>query len=280
VRPRVALATCDLFPQLAEGDPLLLAELRARGLAAEPAVWDDETVDWSSYDLVIIRSTWDYPPRREQFVGWAHRLPRVLNSADVIRWNTDKRYLAELPHAVATGFLEPGDRFDPPDHEYVIKPAISAGSRDTARYHAGEAAEARRHAQELLGAGRTVMIQPYLSAVDEHGETALMFFNGVYSHAIRKGQLLRPGWLPSKDVFVSEQIDVRDPSPAEREVAEEILDALPWPRAELLYARIDLIAGSDGRPRLIELELTEPSLFIDHVPAAAVRLVDAVLERL
>ncbi len=280
MRPRVALATCDLFPQLAEGDPLLLAELRARGVAAEPAVWDEQSVEWDAYDLVIIRSTWDYTPRRDQFVDWARRLRRVLNAADVLRWNTDKWYLSELPHAVPTGFLEPGDRFDPPDHEYVIKPAISAGSRDTARYHAGEAAAGRRHAQELLAAGRTVMIQPYLSAVDEHGESALMFFNGAYSHAVRKGQMLRPGVKPSQDVFVSEVIHPRTPSQAEREVAEEVLDSLPWPRTDLLYARVDLIAGPDGRPRLIELELTEPSLFIDHVPAAVQRLADAVLERL
>ena len=280
MKPRVALATCDLFPQLAEGDPLLLAELRARAVAAEPVVWDDENVDWDVYDLVIIRSTWDYTPRREEFIEWVERLPRVLNPANVIRWNTDKRYLAEVPHAVPTEFLEPGDRFDAPADEYVIKPAISAGSRDTARYPAGERAQARRHAEELLAAGRTVMIQPYLSAVDEQGESALVFFGGAYSHTIRKGQLLSPGQKPSKDVFLHEVIEPREPSSSERDVAEEILDSLPWPRSELLFARVDLIAGSDGRPRLIELELTEPSLFIDHVPAAAQRLAAAVLERL
>ncbi len=259
---------------------MLLAELRARGVAAEPAVWDDLSVDWDSYELVVIRSTWDYTPRHQQFIEWVQRLPAVLNRADVIRWNTDKHYLGGMPHAVMTEFVEPGDRFEPPAYEYVVKPAISAGSRDTARYRAGEDAKARRHVEKLLAAGRTAMIQPYLGAVDEHGETALVFFSGAYSHAIRKGQILRSGQKPSADAYVDEVIHPRDPSRAEREVAEQILDSLPWPRADLLYARVDLIADSDGQPRLIELELTEPSLFIDHVPAGVQRLADAVLERL
>src|SRR5947208_12420337 len=106
--PRVALVTCAAFPQLGEDEPLLLDALRERGVGAEPAVWDDPTVDWAGYDLVVVRSAWDYSSRRDQFVEWARSVPRLLNPADVIEWNTDKRYLATLARAVPTQFVEPG----------------------------------------------------------------------------------------------------------------------------------------------------------------------------
>ena len=35
--------------------------LAARGVDASPAVWDDDGVDWAHFDLVVVRSTWDYP---------------------------------------------------------------------------------------------------------------------------------------------------------------------------------------------------------------------------
>jgi hypothetical protein len=281
VSARVALATCAAFPQLAGDEPLLLQALRARAIIADPVVWDDRAVDWGAYDLVVVRSTWDYSPRRQDFIAWAQAVPRVLNAPDVIRWNTDKRYLSAVPHAVPTEFLEPGTQWQPPSGEYVIKPAVSAGSRDTARYRAGEEARARRHVAGLLAAGRTVMVQPYLQAVDEYGETALLFFSGRYSHAIRKGQMLGRGKPPTTDrLYVEEHIRPREPDAAERATAEEILDSLPWRREELLYARVDLVPGSDGAPRLIELELTEPSLFLSCSPGAADRLADHVLERL
>jgi glutathione synthase/RimK-type ligase-like ATP-grasp enzyme len=228
-----------------------------------------------------VRSTWDYALRREAFVRWAERVPRVLNPPDVIRWNTDKRYLTELPWAVSTELVAPGDSWAPPDGEYVLKPTISAGSRDTARYGHGDEARAREHMQALLDAGRTAMVQPYLSAVDDHGETALLFLAGEYSHAICKGQMLRRGASPLTDgLYLEEAIRARDPDRLERSVAEEVLDGLPWPREELLYARVDLIRGDDGRPRLLELELTEPSLFFSYRDGAADALAERIIERL
>lgn len=277
---RIALATCAEFSQLAEDDPGLLDELRSRGVDAVPAVWDETDTDWGAFDLVVIRSTWDYAPRRDEFVQWALRVPRLLNSPEVVAWNTDKRYLAELPHTVETRFLAPGDQFEPPGGEYVIKPAISAGSRDTARYGPGDEEAAARHATALLAADRVVMVQPYLASVDEHGETALLFFAGRYSHAIRKGQMLAPGIAPAAGLYVEEEISPREPDRAERKIADEILDSLRWSRAELLYARIDLIRGPDGSPRLVELELTEPSLFLSYGEGAAGRLADEIVSRL
>jgi glutathione synthase/RimK-type ligase-like ATP-grasp enzyme len=287
--PAIALATCSELPVLAEDDPLLLDALRARGVLAEPAVWDDPDVDWSAFDLVILRSTWDYSGRREQFLAWTRSVPRLLNPPDVVAWNTDKRYLGDLPGTVPTIFLQaPATAWDPPGEEYVVKPAVSAGSRDTTRYRAGEEAQARAHADALLAAGRTVMVQPYLSSVDAHGETALVFLDGEYSHAIRKAQMLFPGGAPppgraagtDAELFVAEEITARVPAADERAAAEEILDALPWPREDLLYARVDLIRDAGGAPLLIELELTEPSLFLSHGLGAADRLAASAVERL
>ncbi len=283
---RVALATCEQYPQLADDEPLLLDELRARGVDAEPAVWDEPAIDWDRYALVVVRSTWDWAWRHEQFVAWADSVPRLLNAAAVIRWNTDKRYLTQLPGAVATEYVRPGDRlrpddrWQPPAGQYVVKPTVSSGSRDTGRYGPGDDERATEHVGQLLARGRTVMVQPYLDAVDEHGETALVFFGGEYSHAIRKGQMLHHGHQPSSDLFVRERITERTPTRAERALAEEVLDSLPWARRELLYARVDLIAGPDGKPQVVELELTEPSLFLSYSPGAPQRLASQLLGRL
>jgi hypothetical protein len=266
---RVALATCSLFPELYEDERPLLGALSAVGISAEPAVWDDETVDWDSYELVVIRSVWDYVPRREQFLAWAESLPRLRNSAEIVRWNTDKRYLASLPGAIETDFVSAGDEWFAPAGEYVVKPTVSGGAQDTARYGPSDGERASAHVARLVGTGRTAMVQPYLDAVDSHGESALIFFAGELSHTIRKGPLLRPGEEPADEPFAAEEISPSEPTGAEVTHAELVLGALPWPAEELLYARVDLIPGSDGEPRLLELELTEPSLFFSYVPGAA-----------
>lgn len=284
---RVALATAAEFPDLDEDGPVLVDALARRGIEASPAVWTDRTVDWSAYDLVVVRATWDYAPRREEFVAWAGRVAavtRLANAPDVLAWNTDKTYLRELSRSglpvVATDWLEPGDAFDPPPQgEYVVKPTVSAGSRDTNRYRAGEHDElAAAHAGSLLAAGRSVMVQPYLHEIDTAGETALLYFAGELSHAICKGPLLTPAMEPVQGAFKPEEIGPRVPSPVEVAVADRVLDAMasvgPAGRRDLLYARIDLVPGPGGEPVLLELELTEPSMFLVHDGAAGGRAAD------
>ncbi|MEO7981935.1 MAG: hypothetical protein ABI807_13720 [Sporichthyaceae bacterium] len=274
---RIALATSAEFPDLDEDAAVLLAALVAEGLDAGPAVWTDDGVDWSSYDLVVVRSTWDYQGRHAEFLDWARRVESVTslaNSADVLAWNTTKTYLRTLKDAglpvVPTDWLDPGDVFVVPEiGEYVVKPAVSAGSRDTNRYLSGDHDErAVVHAQELLDAGRTVMVQPYLVEVDTYGETALFFFGGQFSHAVRKGPLLTPAMELVSAAYKEETIEPREPTGAEREAAEQVLDALaalaPASRDQLVYARVDLVPGADGDPVLLELELAEPSMFLIH----------------
>jgi hypothetical protein len=277
VTARIALATAAAFPDLDEDGPVLLRAIADHGITAEPAVWTDGEVDWSAYDLVVVRSTWDYQDRHDGFIDWARRvegLTTLANSAEVLAWNTDKTYLRTLQQAglpvVPTDWLEPGDAFVVPElGEYVVKPAVSAGSRDTNRYAVGDHDElAAAHATALLAVGRTVMLQPYLTQIDTAGETALFFFGGRYSHAVRKAPLLTPAMGPVTGAYKEETIDPREPSDAERETAEQVLDVLaavaPAARADLLYARVDLVPAADGTPTLLELELAEPSMFLVH----------------
>jgi len=238
------------------------------------AVWDDESVDWSAFDLVVIRSTWDYQQRRDEFLAWVRSVPRIINPPAVVEWNTDKRYLAELPGAVPTAFLAPGDPFAEPAGEYVVKPTVSAGSRHTARFGPGDAPRAAALVAEIHAGGRTAMVQPYVPSVDELGETALLYFDGAYSHAIRKGPILRPGAQPTSEVFAAEEIEPRDPPSDERALA----DAIAARFSELAYVRVDVVRGPEG-PQLLELELTEPSLFFEQGPGSAERFAAAIRRR-
>lgn len=197
----------------------------------------------------------------------------MLNSPEVLRWNTDKRYLETLRiPTVATRILEPGAHFELPDEPFVVKPAVGVGSIGAARYAAGDE-RARRHVTELHEAGRTVMVQPYVEAVDTEGEVELMYLNGVFSHAVRKGSMLAAGAEPGSGLYLEETIAGLEPSPAELELGEQALDALPFARDELLYARVDLLPG----PLVLEVELTEPSFFIGYAEGAAERFADAIV---
>ncbi|MBX7266070.1 hypothetical protein KIF24_08560 [Micromonospora sp. Llam7] len=292
-KPRVALVTCAQLADLDPDDRLVVAPLAARGIAAEPVVWDDPAVDWTGYDLAVLRSPWDYMSRRDEFVDWAGRVPRLVNPADVVRWNTDKRYLDELSAAgvptVPTGWVLPGAPWQPPADrgEYVVKPAVSAGSQDTGRYDLADPRHrelALAHVRRLGAAGRVAMVQPYLTAVDTVGETALLFVAGpdglAFSHAIRKGPMLTGPDEGVEGLYRAEEITARTAQPAQLAVAARTLAAVPGGRDRLLYARVDLIPGPDGAPVLVELELTEPSLFLGHADGAPDRLADAVVTHL
>jgi hypothetical protein len=264
-RRRVAIATAAELPDLDDDGPALLAALAALGVDAEPAVWDDPDIDWGAFDLVVIRSTWDYVDRYDQFLAWLE---------------SDKRYLAELTAAglpvVPTTWAEPGQSYELPPGEIVVKPAVSAGSRDTSRYLPEQAADAREHVDRLLAEGRTVMLQPYVSSVDARGETALLYLGGEYSHAIRKGPLLTVGAAPVEGLFAQEDIQAREATPIEREVGDRALAAVPGGRAGLRYARVDLVEDDAGDPIVLEVELTEPSLFLDFCPGSVKRLAAAI----
>lgn len=297
----VALATSTGAWEVDEDAPILVPALEAEGVAATPAIWDDPTVDWSTFDLVVLRSTWDYTDRYREFLDWLERidgLTTVVNPVATIRWNTDKRYLDDLAErgvaVVATSFLLAEDRPDddgvrgvlvgaldraPHDRrELVVKPTVSAGSKDTARYTADQLDDATAHAQRLLTAGRDVMVQPYLASVDERGETGMVLIDGRFSHAFRKGPLLLGGAADVDGLFAVEDISTTTPTEAELALAEQVVAAATevlggaMPR----YARVDVLHDRDGAPALLELELAEPSFFLWTAPEAAADVARAI----
>lgn len=278
----LALISARAARALDEDLPPLCAALTARGIAHEVVDWDDPAVDWARFRTAVLRSTWDYIDRYDEFTAWikrVERLTRLLNPPDVVRWNTHKGYLLELAARgvpiVPTQLLHPGQAFDLGDaEEIVIKPAIGAGSRDARRFR-NDSQAARQHAQALLASGRDALVQPYLARVDQAGETALIYFGGRYSHAIRKGPLLVANADATAKLFAPEQIVAREPAPEERALAEQVLAAMPF-AGPLLYARVDLLRDAHGAPVLLELELTEPSLFFTYAEGSAERFVDAL----
>lgn len=296
--PRIALVTARAARGLDDDLPLLLDALARAGAEVSALDWDDPAADWAAQDIAVLRSTWDYSMRLDEFLAWIDRAAArtcVLNPPAVVRWNIDKHYLGELAaHGIATvpsAFVEPGA--DPAaalaaflathgggdaGFEFVVKPCIGSGSRDARRHAAGDAAAAVAHLGSLLQAGRSALLQPYLARVDQHGETSLLWFNGEYSHAIRKGPLLRRNEESTRALFAAEHIGARLADPAEMALAREILACLPGDEA-LLYTRIDLIQDDDGQPRLLELELSEPSLFFAHGAGSAERFAAAILAR-
>ena len=269
---------------LDEDAPVLAAALLRHGIESRVCVWDDGAVDWSAWDLAVLRSTWDYPRRRDAFVRWAAGVDAVgalRNRPAVVEWNSDKRYLLELAARgvaiVPSSVLEPGEAVGlPATGGFVVKPTVSAGSQDTERYTAEEAPRARAHVDHLHAQGRNVLLQPYVERVDDDGETALVYLGGHYSHAVRKGPILAGAPETVGGLFAAEQIDPRTPSDGERAAAEAALDAVPFDRRDLLYARVDLLPGADGQPLVLEIELVEPSLFLRFDDAAADRLASAI----
>ncbi|MCU1659173.1 MAG: hypothetical protein JWO57_3829 [Pseudonocardiales bacterium] len=287
--PSVLLATCSDLPSGDEDGDALVAALAASGVQARWRAWNDPAVDWSG-ELVVVRSTWDYTGDRAAFVAWARSVPRLANPADVIAWNSDKTYLRELVDAgvpvVPTRWAAPGEPVELPiAGEFVVKPSVGAGSKGAGRFTVDAAAAAREHAARLHDAGRVVLVQPYLGDIDRKGETALIYVDGEFSHAISKGAMLAsatvnpldPGF--SASLFVEERIAARTASDAELTVGSMAIKAV---RARFdddpLYARVDLLPTPDG-PVVVELELTEPSLFLGYVDGAAERFAAAIAAR-
>ena len=270
---RVALATCSIWPSLDDDGKLLTEALTDLGLDVDACVWDDPAVDWDAYDLVVIRNTWDYWDRRDDYLAWTRRVPRLANSAAVVAWNTDKAYLQRLADAglptVPTTWVAPGEPFTAPDHPFVVKPSVSAGARDTAAYEAGDEAAAA-HIAALHARGKTVMVQPYVADVDTAGETSVLVFDGEVSHGARKSAVLTVG--AGEAELGSWAMTAREPSAEEVALARRVVEVAQSWGDELLYARVDLLPG----PVVVELEVTEPSLFLTLAPGSAARCARAV----
>ena len=279
----VLLATAVEALDRLEDEELLVDALAARGVRAEHAVWTDPAVDWASAQMVIVRYAFDYTQNRDAFLAWAEKVEAstpLHNSSSVLRWNSHKSYLRELESdgipIVPTAWIEA--RTDASLaavidergwRDVVVKPAVDNGARNALRVSPDQSKPGQVHMDAIL-ADRDVMIQPFIAATETVGERALIHFDGRFSHAIRKDQMLagRP--------FSFDRTPLTDPDRAELVLAERILARFDPP---LLYARVDTIV-SDGVAMLMELEAFEPVLFFSKAPGSAERMADAIVARL
>lgn len=283
----IALVTYADEPDLFKDDRFLFAPLRQRGIQAEVVLWDDETIDWTSYDLVVLRSVWDYHLRSGEFLGWLRGLRaeavNIINAFDLIEWNMDKRYLVQLAHhgikIVPTIHLLPDSSVALYDivqaqgwDEAVIKPAISASGDQTWRITLDTAEDHQSHFDQL--ARQTgVLVQRFMPEIQQ-GEWSLTFFNGIYSHAVLK----RP---PANSMFVHEERGgtntVIQPPPNIVAQANYVLRMVKMLTTHLpIYARVDGLV-IDEELVLMELECIEPELHLAYAaPYAAERFADAI----
>ncbi|MBI3227442.1 MAG: hypothetical protein HYZ39_20550 [Mycolicibacterium cosmeticum] len=264
--PRIVFASCRALPEGDSDDDGLVTALRNRGLHVQWKPWDDPAT--LEADLVILRAAWDYADRLDEFLAWSGQVRNLLNPPGLVAWSTDKHYLLDLRAdgvpIVPTGYFGVDDDIVVPAGEVVVKPAVGAGSAGAQRFT--DAAAALAHARSLQAQGRAVLVQPYDSRVAA-GETALVFLNGEPSHAFTKGPMLPPpGNAPVFEetcTFAAETLSAADPDEALWDIGHDAVVSVArrfgFTRDELLYARVDIIGGADD-PRLLELELVEPSL--------------------
>ncbi|MGC2485117.1 MAG: hypothetical protein WA359_02595 [Acidimicrobiales bacterium] len=276
---RVAIATSRGIDD--PDHPLLFRALADAGVTADLAIWNDAAVRWDDYDLVVLRSTWDYSAHRDDFLAWARTIARLENPLAVVEYSSDKIYLADLEvrgvSIIPSHFAAVGEAPEFFVGDFVVKPRVGAGSNDALRYHEGEEEAATRHIEALHQRGRDVLIQPYIHSVDMIGERALIFIDGRYSHAITKGAMLNV--LPDERDFHYRRKQIRAAVAEDDAIAmaSGVLATMGFD--SLLYARVDLVATIRGW-LVMEVELVEPSLFLSFSESSAPLLANAIAARL
>lgn len=288
----IALVSCEEAHDHDTDLPLIIRALGDKGIVGRIVNWDDASVQWSEFDCAIVRSPWDYHRRMPEFLAWVEKvsnLVTLLNSSETLKWNTDKKYLEELIGAgipvIPTTYVTHHEdlvsitKQGLLEQDIVVKPTVSAGSNNTER-HEESPVKAAAHIGELLEAGKVAMVQPYQKFIDERGETGLVYFNGEYSHAFRKGAILATGENTKNGLFTEEDISERTASEQELELGDQVMAYVSQKfGTSPLYARVDVVRGSAGVPVLMELELTEPSLYLHMSRGADTRFANAVLAR-
>lgn len=270
----VLFATCRDLPRGGPDAALLTSALVSRGIAAGVAAWDDPAVDWTGAPLTVIRSTWDYHLDRDRFLVWAESVPELHNPRSLVGWNTDKRYLLELPASVPvvpTVVLEDPRAEDVAGRlaerdwsDAVLKPAIGLDGHGVVRVSRGISVAPR---------SGVWLLQPFVSGAVDPGEMSVMFIEGRATHAVLRKP--SPGDFRSQE-RLGGRVEPVDPPDA---VVELACAAVEWIRPAPLYARVDVVLHGDG-PRVMELELVEPALFLAFSDPAVGALLDAIERRL
>ena len=276
----IGVATCSDLPGWEIDDQPLFDAMDRKGLEYSLAEWDDPDVDWSAFDGVLVRTTWDYTEYYRDFLQWIRdvgAITRVFNPPETLLWNAHKSYLRDLEERgvpiAPTVWLERGQYLDIAQvfaqtgwSAGFVKPLVGATARGTMRFRADELGlkEAQAHLDELLGVCG-VMVQPYLHSVETEGEYSAIVIDGDVTHMVRKVPI--PGDYRVQDDFGASDFPYTFTS-KEITTMESALDHVPYAN-ELLYARFDYLRNDDGELLLNELELVEPSLFFRHCKEAA-----------
>jgi len=283
----IVLATCAALPDLDADDQRLYEALKSMDVPVEIAIWDDPSVDWGQYALCVIRSTWDYVPKRDAYLRWADSVAsqtELWNPASLIRWNTDKTYLRDMEsqgiRIVETAWLRSGASVDFEAlrqtrgwAEMVIKPVISSSGKDTYRLNPDGIATQSEALAELL-AQRDLMAQPLMTSVFTSGELSFLFIDGQFSHAVTK--------IPASGEFRVQEhlggiLKAFEPTAEQLAFAENVMRKIPAPT---LYARVDLMLDEQGQLCLSELELTEPSMYLAFQAGSERRFARVIQDKL
>jgi len=281
---RLAIATSSMIPEIHPDDAHLAASLQSLGVETIACVWNDPAVDWSRYDAVLIRSTWDYFKHYAEFSAWLERLPiPTINPKALVRWNSNKRYLPELaaqgidiiPTRIAAGADLRQALAPMSGQEVVVKPTISGTAWHTARGVAGDAAFEQAIAQ--LPAAFEYLIQPFVPEVVSAGELSLLFFDGQFSHAVIKRAAAGDYRVQSDFGGTAEAIEPDAGLIASAKRAISAAGALG--HSDVAYARVDGVLV-DGSFLLMELEMIEPFLHLGARPDAAERFARHLHRRL
>lgn len=278
---RIAFATCSPRQKMWDDDLPAARLLEEAGVEVEFVAWDDPDADWRAFERVIVRSVWDYGHRLSEFLAWVDRVgsERLRNGPEMIHWNSDKRYLAELDAGgmpvPPTLLVAPGGRVPELNGEVVIKPATGAGARDTGRFGNESSAAALELLERLGERDEIAMMQPYLPEIELNGETAAVLFGGRVAYTLSKRAFLPPGEVAPADeagialaMHDDDLVQLADAHPAELELAEK---TIAWVAARFgqmpLFARVDMVLTNSGQPVLMEVELIEPCLYLGKAEA-------------
>lgn len=281
---KIAIATCEEIPALIPTEQPVIPALVEKGYQVQAVVWTDSSVQWNTFDLVVIRNVWDYYKKYEAFMTWLDELQaqgiKVSNPIEIIKANSHKFYLENLRSEgipiVPTVFVRQNSPVDLQTifnqqhwQEGIVKPAVSGGAYKTYKIDQSDAKEYQTKVDDLLKE-RDVLIQEFLPEIQTDGEWSLLFFNRKYSHAVRK--------VPKNQDFRVQsefggQTLAETPPTFIIEQAQKIIELYDQP---LLYVRVDGVVVK-GAFLLMELELIEPELFLDQHSQAVSRFVEAII---
>lgn len=273
---KLALLTCRDLPDWEVDDRFFHTALDEAGVEWSILPWDSE-VEWSSFDLVLVRTTWDYVARREVFTSTLRHIAsqsRLLNPFEIIEWNLEKTYLLDLeqlgipiaPTVWITDGISLQDVLAQKKWDKAfLKPVVGASAVNTRRFTREAAEDAQRWLEDLLKQGERMMLQPYLNSVETEGEYSTIFFGQRLSHCVQKIPV-SGDYRVQDDYGASDQRVDPEAFPELLRLANQTMAVIHSRFDGLLVARLDFLRLSTGAFVINEVELIEPSLFFRHSP--------------